>query len=334
MSQTSSANEELADLGKRLTDGLHPNLCALSNSLSHMLHKCPRKYQLYKLLPRQPGAETSFYRNDGQGDEHLDYGAAVGDGVQRYLISGDIQDTYFYMFLRWKKFIDDESGEKARKTFWHALFAIDKFITLRKTVLANYELAYIDGKPACELGFVIDCGGGFTYRGKIDVVMIHKMTKEIVVLEFKTTKFREVHEAVYRNSSQALGYSLIIDILVAALGLEATSSTKVIYPIYKTFAFEWEIQQFAKSNSQRAMWIKHILVDIQHIRDYVETGYFPMHGEACYDFFRPCAWLGVCEISDANLIPKEVAEVVVPEEDYPFRFNLDKIIENQLARVS
>jgi hypothetical protein len=306
-----------------MSTSIHSSLKLLSNSSSVTLHKCPRKFEIYRMLGKQV---------DEQGDEHLDFGSAVGEGMQEYLVSGSYEKAVMKVFRSWKKDLDDDQGAKSKKLFWHAVFAMQKFVEFRQTVLAQYEVAYFDGKPAIELGFSIDIGDGFFYRGFLDALLIHKITRQLKVLECKTTKFRNVHEASYANSGQGLGYSLVVDAIANILQLDAGASYEVIYPVYKTLAYEWEPFFFTKSHTQRALWIKNIIRDIQHIAEYAADNHFPMHGESCFDFFRPCEYFGVCEISSKVLFAgvKEL-EVKAVDPKYQFNFTLDQIIEAQLA---
>lgn len=306
---------------------IHPNLKQLSHSSNVTLHKCPRKYELYKLLPVRDA--------DGEGDEHLDFGSIVGVGVQDILINKSLNSAYYCMFRNWKNILDAEEGQKARKTFWHALLAIDKFQLATKTFLANYELAWLNGKPAVELGFTVDCGDGFNFRGKIDAILIDTKKKEIIVLENKTTKNNKVHEAQYKHSAQGVGYSLIVDIVTQLLLLEQKSSYKVNYLVYKTFGLEWELIPFIKSHTERALWIKGILTDKRHIQEYAADQHFPIHGESCYDFGRVCQFFDhPCTLSNRFLIGDlgKVAVKVDKEGEYPYKFRMEELIESQLRK--
>lgn len=304
---------------------IHPNLKQLSHSSDVTLHRCPRKYELYKLTPSVRSA-------DGEGDEHLDFGSIVGIGVQDILINNSLNQAYMTMFKNWKNVLDSEDGAKSRKTFWHALFAIDKFYLAKKTFLSQYELAYIEGKPTVELGFSIDLGDGFFYRGFIDGVLVNHMRQEIVVLENKTTKSSVVNEAVYKHSGQGLGYSIVLDVIADLLMIALKSSYKVIYLVYKTFACEWEQINFIKNHTERALWMKNILIDKKHIIQYATDGHFPMHGESCYDFFRQCPFFDTCTLNNRFIVGEyeKIEERKEPPEKYQFHFKLEELIESQL----
>lgn len=304
-------------------DGIHPNFKLLSHSSAVLLHKCPKKYELYKLLGKDG-------KQDDDEDGHLSFGDVVGYGVQDFLVHGDINHAHFSTFMRWKKGLDNEDGVKSRKTFWHALYAVDKFVGLRQTALSNYSLVTVNGKPAVELGFSIDLGHGFFYRGLLDELLYNNLTRTLEVGENKTTKYQNVHEANFKNSGQGLGYSLVLDAIAKKLGIEQGSSYFVKYLVYKTFGYEWEVFNFPKSHTERAMWIRNLLRDKQHIAEYANDEYFPMHGENCYDFFRPCPYFGTCTISRNYLVPNPKVQVEA-EDKYPFKFSLEELIAAQLA---
>lgn len=305
---------------------IHPNLKLLSNNSSVLSHKCPRKYELYKLWPPEQSTED-------EDDEHLNFGTVVGLGVQEYLRSSDERASKFYLFMAWNKFLDDAGGERSKKTFWHALHALERFIGFRKTALSKFKLAYFNGQPATELGFSIDCGDGWFYRGFLDALLIDETNNELCVYEGKTTKNKDIHEAVYKHSGQGLGYSLLIDALAKLLGFGSSgSSFKVRYAIYKSFAYDWELLVFNKTFTQRALWIKNIMLDKERITKYAEDGYFPMYGENCYDFFRPCKYFGICEMSNKYLVGENPVVKVDDESKYPFKFNLMELIEAQLEK--
>jgi hypothetical protein len=305
---------------------IHPNLKQLSHSSSVLLHGCPRRYELSKLSDRGESVNEQDY--------HLDFGSVVGTATQDFLVTDSVNHAKLTALRHWKTSIDDDAGLRDKKTFWHSLAAIDKFAGLRKTSLSRYKLAYINEKPAIELGFTIDCGNGFTYRGFLDALLIDTTRNELVVYEGKTTKFRNVHEAVYKHSGQSLGYSLIIDTIATLLDNEVGSSYKVLYSVYKSSAMEWEVFPFIKNHTERALWIKNILIDKKRVVEYAEDDYFPMHGENCYNFFRPCPFFGTCTLSNKFVVGAEedVAVRVDDASKYTYRFNLSELIETQLAK--
>ena len=312
---------------------MHPNLKLLSNSSLVTVHKCPRKFQLYRMMKLIVDEDVT--------EIHLDFGHWVGEGIQQYLVTGSREKAMIAMLLfnKGDLFDDDEKLWKDKKTFWHALVALDKFIELRHSELQHYTLVDLHTGPAVEVGFILNCIGGFTYRGFLDAILLNKLTNELVVLECKTSKFKSVHDAQYKNSGQGLGYSLVVDAIVPILqasGVEVKSSWKVLYPIYLAGAFEWETKWFTKNNSQRARWLSNLIHDIQHISEYVENEHFPMHGESCYDYFRPCEYFGLCEMSDKSLIgPIDKVKVLVDDDSrYSFKFDMMDLVKAQQEKLA
>lgn len=304
---------------------IHPNLKQISHSSCDTLHSCARKFELYKLLP-------SPYKHFGS-DANLDFGSIVGIGTQCYLETSDITKAYMEMFLKWKGILDSDSGEKQKKTFWHALYALDQFVHIRHGEFVNYELASFNGKPATELGFIIDFGDGWQYRGFLDALLIDKRLNELVVYEGKTLGGYNFHEAMYKNSGQGNVYKLVVDAIASQLGLETKSSVNVIYSVYRSFKYEWEILPFRKSNTQLALWMKSVLMDIETITRNSKNNYFPMNGANCFAFNKPCAQFETCEISNKYLLRgQEIVEKVDDPEKYQFRFSIEDIIAAQMEK--
>lgn len=299
---------------------VHPNLKFVSYSSLIDLHRCARKFEINKML------DEAHER-----DVHTDFGSLVGTGVQELLLTNSIDRAYYKMFQLWSKELDDEEGKRDKKTFWWALVAIDKFFRLRHTALSGCELVIIDGVPALELGFSIDCGNGFKYRGFIDALLIRTSTQTLIPLEVKTTKAKEPNEASYKNSGQALGYSVILDSVAPKLGIDIRNSFKVFYPCWSTSAQEWELFEFIKDFSDRAAWIRNLLLDIEDIQRYSNASHFPMRGESCYEFFRQCEHFDTCTFSNKVLFAG-CKEKIEAEDKYQFRLSLADIIDRQLAK--
>lgn len=305
---------------------IHPNLKQLSHSSDNLLHACPRKYELYKLLPHVPGLVE-------EDDHHTAFGSTVGIGIAELLTSRSINKATLLALTSWSNLLDSDDGERDRKTFWHAIHALNRFQGYQATELGHMELASLNGRPATEIGFTIEAGDGFSYRGYIDAVLRDTRTSELVVYENKTTKSRVINEATFKNSGQALGYGLILDKIASQMGMVLKSSYRVIYGVYKTGEMDWEFLKFMKSHTQRARWIKNLLINKQFIADRAADNYFPMHGESCYSFFRQCPYFGICEVGNDKMFPRGNAAVKLErKEKYDFQFDLLEIIDSQLKK--
>ncbi len=297
----------------------------LSYSSNLMLHTCPRKYQLYKLgtVPEQA--------DDVESSITFAYGHLVGLGIQCCFEQKPLEQTIWECYQFWKPDLL-ATNPKQMKSFWLAIAAIEKFYSLHNGgYLKDWELVQHEGKPAVELGFIIDLGDGFMYRGFVDAVLAHKQTGAIRVLEVKTTS-ANLNAATYKNSAQAIGYSIVLDHLFPSL-----SAYDVLYLVYKTKLLEYEQLQFAKSYMQRALWIQELLLEKKKIQLYEEVGVYPTHGESCYDFYRECEYLGVCTLSTASLTEPlseegEAKLIADNEAKYQVKVSIEQLIRAQLAK--
>jgi hypothetical protein len=298
----------------------------LSYSSNLTAHKCPRKYQLYKLgtVPDQV--------EDFEASVTFAFGHVVGLGIQCIFEGKSLQRTIFECFMMWEPHLL-ASNTKQVKSFWLAIAAVQKFHFLhtQNGYLKDWELVYHEGKPAVELGFAIDLGDRFTYRGFVDVVLRNRVTGEIMVLELKTTS-AQLNAATYKNSSQAIGYSIVLDHLFPSL-----STYKVLYLVYKTKLMEYEQLEFHKNYLQRALWIQELLLEKQKLMMYEAAGVYPMHGESCYDFYRECDYLNLCTLSTANLSSPltfgGAKKILRDNKDkYQVKVTIQELIQAQLSK--
>lgn len=308
------------------TEPIHVDyrLKRLSHSSRQTLSKCKRKFQLYRLNSKEAAPEDG-----GEKAITFAYGHAVGLGIQYILEGKDFRYAAWKMFISWEVDIAARD-EKRKKDFWSACAAVLRFYEMRKAgFYKDYELVTYQGKPAVELSFVINFPDGFIYRGFVDAVLRHKVTGEVLVLECKTTSLTTVNPAQFKNSGQAIGYSIVLDVLFPEL-----SSYKVLYLVYQTKSIEWTALPFTKSYLQRALWIQELLIDIDIIKMCNDVGVFPMNGDACYDFFRECEYLSLCTMSTSLLTTPEPPEEERKEEQFQISVSLADLIDAQLAKAN
>jgi hypothetical protein len=301
---------------------IDPRLKLLSHSSRTTIHKCPRKYQLYRLSSTDTGISDL-----GQGVTFA-YGSAVGVGVQSTLEGKTESQIFLDTLLAWDVDLLDRN-DRQKKSFWEVMFSIQKFISMRESgYLDEYELVYYNGKPAVELSFQILLPNGFRYRGYVDAVLRHKTTGAIMVLECKTSS-GQPNSAQYKNSGQALGYSVVLDILFPEL-----SSYTVLYLVYYTKGREYKELPFEKSLLQKALWLQELLIECKKIELYEEFGAYPMHGESCFDFFKECEYLGLCTLSTGNLVKPLTSLVLekVYKEEYMFTVDFYDLVEAQIEK--
>lgn len=310
---------------------MHPNLKNLSHSSRDTLHRCPTEYRLYKIggfAQREDTIDTNF-------------GQAVGVGVGSLLIGETREQAIWKMFLAWKGDLlsdsDSAKAQKNKKFFWHTIAAIDNFKLLIGTVFKDWEVAVFNGKPAVELSFRINFGDEFLDRGHVDVVLRHKITGELRVLEIKTTAFTTISPAMYGNSQQGVGYGVVLD-AIAKQYPESSSSYEVLYLVYKSKEMAWEPIPFKKTFLQRAQWIKSVLIDIAKIEMYEREQFWPKHGENCMRFFRECDYYGTCQMSDKALGIADESKIPVKLDarddgkpvEYVFDLHVLDLLEAQL----
>ncbi len=299
---------------------LPPLLKNLSYSGLGELHACPRKFVLNKLgntIDRDNVRSVTFA-----------FGHAVGTGIQSTLENKTEQEILFDMFLAWDYGDLYGEEEKANKSFWTAVQAVQLFKHVRVSpLLSEYELLVVDEKPAVELSFRITTPDGFKYRGFVDVVLRHKSTGELLVLELKTTSATNINPAQYKNSGQALGYSIVLDRFAPG-----KSSYKVLYLVLSSKTLEFTPLEFTKSYLQRAEWIHTFLLDCQILSMYWEQNHWPQNGASCYDFFRECEHFQTCGLSLKYQIPAKNLTAEPKEEEFQIELSLIDLIESQLER--
>jgi hypothetical protein len=266
-------------------------------------------------------------------NDDLIYGHAVGYGIQQLLLNRSLEEIWYEIFCKWSSDIleYDQRTERKKKTLWHAYHALNIFNGRYKdAMLADYDVATFNKKPAVELGFRINIGADFQYRGYVDVILIHKRTKKLVVLEIKTTASKFVGAAKFQNSGQGLGYSLVCDYIAQQHPEVEGSSYEILYFVFKTPVEDYEPFPFAKFHTQRAYWIKQLLIDVEHIVGYDKEECWPMYGESCEAFGKPCEFFGVCNLSDETILKNVNPEVV--KEEFTFDITLMDLINAQLER--
>lgn len=305
---------------------IDPRVKLLSHSSRVLLHTCPRKYQLYRLNGRKEEDE----RTKTESEVTFAFGHAVGIGIQSTLEGKTYNQIMIDTFLGWDTDLLNQTPRQV-KSFWLAVHAVERLhAILSAGELEDWELVYYQGKPAVELSFLIKLPNGFKYRGYVDAVLRHKVTGEIRVLEVKTSSGR-AEVANYKNSGQAVGYSVVLDIMFPEL-----SSYEVLYLVYETKSFEYVQLPFNKSLFQRALWLQELIIDCKQIELYESFDVYPMHGESCYDFFRDCDYLSTCVMDTDKLtqvltqewIDKEEAE----NEKFQFKVSFEELVQKQIEK--
>jgi len=293
----------------------------LSYSSLLSLHSCPRKFQLNRLRTTHRTADSE------KSTVTFAFGHVVGEAIASALEGRSEDQILWQIFVGWHT--DFASVDtKAKKSIYGAVTAYQRLASLLQSgFLQDYELVYYHDKPATELSFVINFPDGFRLRGFVDAVLRHKVSGEILVLECKTTGSTTLNPATYKNSSQAIGYSVVLDVLFPAL-----SSYKVLYLVYQTGSQEYTPIPFTKTYLQRALWIRELLLDIETIKMYEEAEIYPMRGESCYSFYRECEYLNVCTLS-TDYLTKPCTPAEVDTTEYQIELSLEQLLDAQFRKV-
>lgn len=247
------------------------------------LDSCPRKFYFQKCSKQE--TYDTFEQS-----VTLAFGTVVGIGIQEYMRTDSLSHAILQMFLAWEPDLMADDP-KRKKSFWEAVFAVEKFAYIRHELFEDYEVATFNGKPAIELSFRITLPNGFYYRGYVDLVLRHRLTGKVVVLENKTTASKVTDPAMYKNSFQGIGYSVVLDKIAPDL-----SSYLVYYLVYNTNNYEYLPLPFPKSLSERAEWLMALHQQVQIISLYESTNLWPKKGQSCFNFFHPCPYYSTCNL--------------------------------------
>lgn len=296
------------------------------------LDRCERYFSINKLQLAHAFAIKSIddpfvYENNMD----LAFGKAMETGVQDVLLGKTKQETFFDMLLSWDMPLDAVHPKNYNKTFMDASIAIDKFFWIKDNLFNGWEIAYFNGKPAIELSFCIDLGNGYYYVGHADIILYSPTQNLYRVIENKTTNFRNVDEAMYKNSDQAVGYSVILDSI--AKDKNATATFEVFYLVYSSAEEQFKLFNFTKSRSSRAGWLNTILFDYQRIELCRKTGFWPKRGGSCFSFNRRCRYFDLCDLPPESFNTEGDFDYIdaaeIKKHEFDFRFTLDEIIETQ-----
>jgi hypothetical protein len=226
-------------------------------------------------------------------------------------------------------------NKKQCKSFFEAVEAVLTFQRMWEGGwLDGWSLVSINDVPAVELPFAIHLQDGFIYRGFVDAVLINEETSEVMVLEIKTTSSTTLNEAMYKNSFQAIGYSVVLDAAFPGM-----SSYKVMYLPYQTSKREFTPMPFTKFNADRAKWLRDLMFQVEIIKLYeqdAEAGY-PMKGNGCFNFYRPCEYFNSCQFATKNvtraLTQGDLDRITKDNAKYTHVFSIEQLLETQYDRI-
>jgi hypothetical protein len=323
----------------------------VSYSMEGVLNQCARKFQIKKL--EAASKEGSRRINNVT----FAFGHAVGAGVAVYDQTQDMGKAILAALLAWDiDLFAEDRGRKAtddfkakydpKKSFAFAIYAIQKYATWYEEFgLGAYEVVDVEATVAVDLqsgeeGFSIGLGEQLQgaqptqfHTGHADEVLRHKMTGKLRVKENKTTSFMSVHPALYANSNQTTGYSII----VSQFG---ETDYDVLYTIYSSTDQRWIDFDFHKSELARIEWLRGEMMQADQIRAYADANFFPKDGGSCYAYGRECEYFGSCDLNlDKQFGTKfrelPIATMALLNQVEPFKYVVTKqqIVESIRAKV-
>lgn len=296
----------------------------LSHSALETLLTCERMFQLDRLLegapPKQDYPSTVF-------------GKAFGAGAATYLLTQDIEQS---LYEGWKAYFPILEDDKRTEEILLNLL----LITFPKLddLLQDWELAFFQDKPAVELSFRLNGLGkdgspnNLYFVGYADVVLKNRWTGKYAILENKTTGLDLLDlDPLYKNSGQALGYSIILDRITG----EEHSEYGVIYLIGQLksrsgggFQPIVHVKEYHKTLQDRLNWFISLGMDAARLEQMLEFSVFPMRGGNCIQYMRPCKHFGTCGMQVLDRY-KVIEEDTI---EYQFVYDLQELITNHLER--
>ena len=310
----------------------------ISYSMEEVLNTCPRKFQIAKLKA------NSAAGRDRINNVTFAFGHAVGAGVAVYDKTQDLQQAIFAAFLAWDidLFAEDRgraaSGDfKAKydpkKSFAFAIWAIQKYAAFYEEYgMAAYEVVELEATVCVDLQNSDEVSPSTFHTGHVDELLRHRMTGKFKVKENKTTAFATIDPAMYSNSNQATGYSVVV-------AQHGATDYDVLYTIYSSTEQRWVEFEFTKHELARVEWLKTELMQGEDVQRYAQANYFPKRGSACFKYSRQCEEYGSCDLNlDKQFGIKfkdlPVATMALLHEVEPFQYVVTKDQIVQSIRAS
>lgn len=291
----------------------------LSDSALKSLHTCERMYQLDRLLA------GPSHKEDWPATV---LGKAWGAGIAEYAVSKDFEKALYKLWLGYYPILEDERRTEAvcANLLRAALPAMD-------LLLQDWEVLTFQDKPAIELSFRLNIDENYYFVGYMDFAMRNKYTGKAGVFDAKTTGLNLTNLApLYQNSPQLIGYSIVLDQIAG----EDQSEYEVCYFSGKLgsgngFTPEIKPYYFSKTLQDRLHWFISLGMDINHLKEMSSLNIYPMRGDSCLQYNKPCKHFGVCQLQSLDrMIENEAPDL----EKYQFVYQLDAVIADHIRRIS
>ena len=287
----------------------------LSDSSTKVL-KCPRKFQIYKFIPKPPRSRENF---------HGDVGIAIHKAYQEWLRYGDIDKVMLELLINYPHSSFDESNPRHRTKSLEACVPTVEAMT-QNVNLAEFEIANIeclDGatRPAIEVPFRIDLPNlsngelEFNYVGYKDAILWSKVTHSYGVVDIKTHRSSmEDRTAEYIFAEQDIPYGLVLQhILKQRLDKFTTFYIDVFIDIEEPRIKIYEMQRTPEDIQD---WIRGLHININLIKLYNSMKWWKREGSQCSNFNNKCEYLDACSIRDENELTAYLLGGQEPEKEH------------------
>lgn len=298
----------------------HPKPIGLSHSSNILLDLCMRKFEFRKFYPRT------------EKDDNIDslVGKAMHHAFQAWLKGKCTYESreiaYLQLILQYP--IEIESNPEAKKSL-EVCYATLEDIFNKGGLFLEYEIATVkclDGieRPAIEVEFEIwidgiYCDGRpFVYRGFIDAILFNKFTGEYLVVDLKTTGWRDQHlVGKYKFDGQCVGYGIVLQ---AILGRDILNfDVAYIHSVLDIIDPDCKILKFTKTENDIRDWVTNLYLRIERIKDAWDRNYFPRTEGGCVAYKRPCEFLEICDLRDREALTRYIESTFEPGQ--PTQYN-------------
>ncbi len=296
----------------------------MSHSSNDLLHRCEKKYQLACCMPTSDEDRIGMYAD-------LPFGRAVGAGFQDYIKSGDLDHALFITLLEYTPLVEDADTKQNRKFLERAFMAVESLAV--KWDKTDYELLYIDDRPAIELGFKIILNDyGDYFCGFADVCIWNRKKEQAGVLEIKTTGMnRDELAPLYKYSPQALGYSTMLDAVLK----DQPNNFETVYAVSHLHRGEiWpesKMLPYQKTRLDRLNWGMTLMMDLNKAIFCYDNNFWPQRWQECLAYNRVCQYFETCNMSSWNQEQDDLAqEFGMPYNagtDWEFTYTLAEVLE-------
>lgn len=278
----------------------------LSYSSRKILWGCPRKLQFYK-----------FFRLPKAFDDKLAPGAgkAIHAGFQAWLQTQDMEEAIYRMMLSYPTELNsnpnkDRSMEACYATLLQMINSVQLSEYQIATIMVPNDEGVLEEKPAIEVPFEISVANfslsdeeeiPVTYIGYVDAYLFSVLSETYTTTDIKTHR-NNMHDltAEYKFSEQDIPYAMVLEKM---LGRPVDNmEVKYISSYVDLLQPKVQVYEFTRTKEDVEEWCRNLLVDLQQLKYYYNTQWFPKRGNHCMNFRSRCDFFEVCAMKNEDAI--------------------------------